>query len=316
MTKKKEKMKELKVFTGNSNPELAKKICKYLNIPLSRSTVRKFSDGEIEVKLGENVRGVDVFIVQSTHPPADNLFELLLMIDAARRASAKRITAVIPYFGYSRQDKKDEPRVPISSKLVANLISTAGADRILAIDLHADQIQGFFDIPVDHLYSTPVLVEHFKRMKLRNLAIVSPDVGGAKRAEGTARRMGNLPLTVINKRRPTPDQAYITNVVGEVKNKNVLIVDDIISTGGTIVNAALALKQEGAKEVYCYCTHPLLAGGAPQKIEKSELKKLFVTNTIPLKKSNKKIEILSVANLLGEAISRIHRETSVSSLFV
>ena len=309
-------MKELKVFTGNSNPELAKKICKYLNIPLSRSTVRKFSDGEIEVKLGENVRGVDVFIVQSTHPPADNLFELLLMIDAARRASAKRITAVIPYFGYSRQDKKDEPRVPISSKLVANLISTAGADRILAIDLHADQIQGFFDIPVDHLYSTPVLVEHFKRMKLRNLAIVSPDVGGAKRAEGTARRMGNLPLTVINKRRPTPDQAYITNVVGEVKNKNVLIVDDIISTGGTIVNAALALKQEGAKEVYCYCTHPLLAGGAPQKIEKSELKKLFVTNTIPLKKSNKKIEILSVANLLGEAISRIHRETSVSSLFV
>ncbi len=316
MTKKKEKMKELKVFTGNSNPELAKKICKYLNIPLSRSTVRKFSDGEIEVKLGENVRGVDVFIVQSTHPPADNLFELLLMIDAARRASAKRITAVIPYFGYSRQDKKDEPRVPISSKLVANLISTAGADRILAIDLHADQIQGFFDIPVDHLYSTPVLVEHFKRMKLRNLAIVSPDVGGAKRAEGTARRMGNLPLTVINKRRPTPDQAYITNVVGEVKNKNVLIVDDIISTGGTIVNAALALKQEGAKEVYCYCTHPLLAGGAPQKIEKSELKKLFVTNTIPLKKSNKKIEILSVANLLGEAISRIHGETSVSSLFV
>lgn len=316
MTKKKEKMKELKVFTGNSNPELAKKICKYLNIPLSRSTVRKFSDGEIEVKLGENVRGVDVFIVQSTHPPADNLFELLLMIDAARRASAKRITAVIPYFGYSRQDKKDEPRVPISSKLVANLISTAGADRILAIDLHADQIQGFFDIPVDHLYSTPVLVEHFKRMKLRNLAIVSPDVGGAKRAEGTARRMGNLPLTVINKRRPTPDQAYITNVVGEVKNKNVLIVDDIISTGGTIVNAALALKQEGAKEVYCYCTHPLLAGGAPQKIEKSELKKLFITNTIPLKKSNKKIEILSVANLLGEAISRIHRETSVSSLFV
>ena len=309
-------MNELKIFTGNSNPELVKKICKYLKIPLSHSTVQKFSDGEIEVKLGENVRGADVFIVQSTHPPADNLFELLLMIDAARRASAERITAVIPYFGYSRQDKKDEPRVPISSKLIANLISTAGADRILATDLHASQIQGFFDIPVDHLYSTPILVEHFKKMKLHNLVIVSPDVGGAKRAEGIARRMGNLQLTVINKRRPAPDQAYVTNIVGEVENKNALVVDDIISTGGTIVNAALALKQGGAKDVYCYCTHPVLAGSAPQKIENSELKKLFVTDTIPIKRPCKKTEVLSVANLLGEAISRIHRETSVTSLFV
>ncbi len=316
MAKKIKEMSDLRIFTGNSNPELIKKICKYLSIPLSSSTVGKFADGEIEVKLGESVRGMDVFIVQSTNPPLENLFELLLMIDASRRASARRITAVIPYFGYSRQDKKDEPRVPISSKLIANLISTAGANRILAMDLHAGQIQGFFDIPVDHLYSTPVLVEHFKKMKIKNLVIVSPDVGGAKRAEAIARRMGNLPLTIINKRRPAPDKTYITNVVGDVKNKNVLIVDDIISTGGTIVNAAASLKREGAKDIYCYCTHPLLAKDALQKIENSKLKKLLVANTIPLKKSSKKIEILSVSELLGEAISRIHEETSVTSLFV
>jgi ribose-phosphate pyrophosphokinase len=304
-------MSKLKVFTGNSNPELSKKICKYLDIPLAKATVQKFSDGEVEVKLGENVRGADVFIVQSTHPPAENLFELLLMMDAARRASAERITPVIPYFGYSRQDKKDEPRVPISSKLIANLITTAGASRILTLDLHANQIQGFFDIPVDHLYATPIIVEYFK-----NLVIVAPDVGGAKRAEGIARRMGNLSISVINKRRPAPDRAYVTKVVGEVRNKDALIVDDIISTGGTIVNASLALKQEGANKIYCYCTHPVLSGDAYQKIEGSTLEKLFVTDTIPLKKQSKRIEVLSVANLLGEAIIRIHKDSSVTSLFI
>ncbi|MDI6839545.1 MAG: ribose-phosphate pyrophosphokinase [bacterium] len=309
-------MNELKVLTGSSNPDLAKGICKYLGLPLADAVVDRFSDGEIEVKIGENVRGVDVFIVQSTHPPAENLLELLLMIDAACRASAKRITAVIPYFGYARQDKKDEPRVPISSKLIANLIRTARADRILTVDLHAAQIQGFFDIPVDHLYATPVILERFKKMELKNLIIVAPDVGGAKRAEGLAKRMGNLPLAIINKRRPAPDEAYVTNVVGDVSDKDVLLVDDIISTGGTIVNAAYALKREGANNIYCYCTHPVLSGTATQKIEESELKKLFVTDTLPLKNNSPKIEVLSIANLLGEAILRIHKETSVSSLFI
>lgn len=309
-------MNRLKVFAGNSNPELAKRICEHLGIPVSKSTVDRFVDGEVEVKLGENVRGADMFIVQSTHPPAENLFELLLMVDAARRASAERITAVIPYFGYSRQDKKDEPRVPISSKLVANLITTAGTNRVVTLDLHADQIQGFFDIPVDHLFATPVVVEYFKKLGTENLVIVAPDVGRAKRAEGIARRMGNLQIGVINKRRPAPDQAYVTKVVGEVKGKDVLIVDDIISTGGTIVNASLALKQEGANKIYCYCTHPVLAGNAYQKIEDSTLEKLLVTDTIPIKQKIPKIEVLSVAKLLGEAISRIHKNESVTSLFI
>ncbi|MCK4352582.1 ribose-phosphate pyrophosphokinase [candidate division WOR-3 bacterium] len=309
-------MNKLKIFTGNSNPDLTKRICKYLDLPLACATVDRFSDGEIEVKLSENVRGVDVFIVQSTCPPAENLLELFLIIDAAHRASAKRITAVIPYFGYARQDKKDAPRVPISSKLIANLIRTAGTDRVLTMDLHATQIQGFFDIPVDHLYAAPVIIDCFKQKGLKKLVIASPDVGGAKRAEGIAKRMGNLPLAIINKRRPAPDQAYVTNVVGEVKDKDVLIIDDIISTGGTIVNAAQALKAQGANDIYCYCTHPILSGDAVYKIENSELNKLYVTDTIPLKKKADKIEVLSVANLLGEAILRIHQETSISSLFV
>lgn len=309
-------MEEIKIFTGNSNKKLAEDICKQLGISLALAVVDKFLDGEIEVKLGENVRGRDVFIIQSTYPPADNLLELLLMIDASSRASAKRITAVIPYFGYSRQDKKDEPRVPISSKLVANLLSKAGANRILTIDLHAAQVQGFFDIPVDHLYSTPLLIEYFKHFDLKDFVIVAPDVGGAKRAEGVAKRMGNLPLCIINKRRPAPDIAHITSVVGEVEGKNAIIVDDIISTGSTIINAASALKQKGAKKVYCYCTHPILAGDAIQKIENSQLEKLFVTDTIPLKRQSSKIEILTITRLLGEAISRIHMEASITSLFI
>jgi ribose-phosphate pyrophosphokinase len=309
-------MDGLKVFTGNSNPELAKKIANYLGLQLAKSVVRKFSDEEIEVKFGENVRGVDVFIVQSTHPPADNLFELLLMIDTARRASAKRITAVIPYFGYSRQDKKDEPRVPISAKLIANLIVTAGANRVVTLDLHADQIQGFFDIPVDHLYATPIIVKYFENIKSQNLVIAAPDVGRAKRAEGIARRMGNLPISIVHKRRPAPDKSHITKVVGNVKNKDVLIVDDIISTGGTIVKASEALKKMGANKIYCYCTHPVLSGNAYEKIEESVLEKLLVTDTIPVKQEISKIKVLSVAELLGETILRIHEEKSVSSLFI
>jgi ribose-phosphate pyrophosphokinase len=309
-------MDELKIFAGNSNPELAKKIANYLGIKLAKSVVRKFSDEEIEVKFGENVRGVDVFIVQSTHPPADNLFELLLMIDTARRASARQITAVIPYFGYSRQDKKDEPRVPISAKLIANLIVTAGANRVVTLDLHADQIQGFFDIPVDHLYATPIIVKYFENIKSQDLVIAAPDVGRAKRAEGIARRMGNLPISIVHKRRPAPDKSHITKVVGNVKNKDVLIVDDIISTGGTIVKASEALKKMGANKIYCYCTHPVLSGNAYEKIEESVLEKLLVTDTIPVKQETTKIKVLSVAELLGEAILRIHEEKSVSSLFI
>lgn len=309
-------MKKLKIFTGNSNPKLSQQICKYLSLKLADATVDKFSDGEIEVQLNENVRGADVFIIQSTHPPAENLFELLLLIDAARRASAKEITAVIPYFGYSRQDKKDAPRVPISSKLIADLIATTGANRVLTIDLHAGQIQGFFNIPVDHLYATPVIVNYFKEKNIKKLVVIAPDVGGAKRAEGVAKRMGDLPIAIIDKRRPAPDQAYVTNLVGEVKGKNLLIVDDIISTGGTIVNAVSVLKDKGANDVYCYCTHPVLSGDAKKKIENSKLKKLFVTDTIPLKEKSPRIEVLSVAQLLGAAISRIHKEASVSSLFI
>lgn len=309
-------MNELKVFAGNATPELAKRICENLGRSVSEATVKRFVDGEVEVKLGENVRGTDVFIIQSTHPPAENLFELLLMIDAARRASAERITAVIPYFGYSRQDKKDEPRVPISSKLIANLITMAGANRVVTMDLHADQIQGFFDLPVDHLYATPVIVEYFKKLGTANLVIVAPDVGRAKRAEGIARRMGNLPISVIHKRRPEPDKSYITRVVGDVMGKDALIVDDIISTGGTIVNAGAALKQEGANKIYCYCTHPIMAGNSYQKIEESVLEKLLVTDTIPIKQQSAKIEVLSVAKLLCETISRIHKNESVTSLFI
>ncbi|MFA5031754.1 MAG: ribose-phosphate pyrophosphokinase [bacterium] len=316
-------MEKLKIFTGNSNIPLTEKICQYLKTSTSSATVDRFLDGEIEVKLGESVRGNDIFIIQSTNPPSDNLFELLLMIDAASRASAKRITAVIPYFGYSRQDKKDEPRVPISSKLIANLLSKAGANRVLTIDLHAAQVQGFFDIPVDNLYSTPIIIEHLKQFDLKEFVIVAPDVGGAKRASGIAKRMGNLELCILNKQRPSPDKAYITNVVGNVEGKNALILDDIISTGTTIINGATALKQRGAKKVYCFCTHPVLAGEAVEKIENSELEALFVTDTILIKKQKNlpegkasKIKVLSISNLLGEAITRIHSEDSVSSLFI
>ncbi|MEA3431974.1 MAG: ribose-phosphate pyrophosphokinase [candidate division WOR-3 bacterium] len=306
----------LKVFGGRSNPSLTKKICEYLGIEGEGITCKRFSDGEIYVKINENVRGVDVFLVQSTHPPGDNLFELLLMIDAAKRASAERITAVIPYFGYARQDKKDEPRVPISAKLVADLLEVAGADRILTCDLHAEQIQGFFDVPVDHLYALPAFLEYAEGMELSNVTVVSPDAGRVKRAWGFAKRMGGLPIAIVDKRRPAPNQSYVTNIVGNVVGRNALIVDDIIDTGGTILGAVEALKSAGVLDVYCFCTHPILSGNAKKNIDSSEIIKFITTDTIPVQWDSPKLMVLSVSKLLGEAIKRIHNRESVSSLFV
>lgn len=307
---------KIKVFGGNSNPSLTKKICDYLKVKAGQMISKRFSDGEIFVKISENVRGEDVFLVQSTQPPADNLLELLLMIDAAKRASAERITAVIPYFGYARQDKKDEPRVPISAKLVANLLTTAGANRILTCDLHAEQIQGFFDIPFDHLYALPVFIEYSKDFDLSNFSVVSPDAGGVRRAWGFAKRLGGLPIAIVDKRRPAPNQSYVMHIIGDVKNRNALIVDDIIDTGGTIISATQALKDKGAKDVYCFCTHAILSGNAKKKIESSEISHFITTDTLPVDWNSDKLKILTVSRLLGEAIRRIHDSESISSLFV
>lgn len=305
------------IFTGNSNPALAKEIVKYLDMPLSKAFVSTFSEGEIRVKIEENVRGKDVFIIQSTCPPSNNnLMELLILIDALKRASAKRITAVLPYFGYARQDRKDQPRVPITAKLVANLITTAGADRVLTVDLHAGQIQGFFDIPMDHLYAVTTFVDYFKTLKVKNIVVVSPDVGGIKMARAYAKRLES-PLAIVDKRRISAEDTEVMNILGEVKGKNALIIDDLVATAGSLVEAAAALKKAGAKDVYAAITHPVLSGPAIKRIESSFLKKLFVTNTIPVEngKKHKKIKVLSIAPLLAEAIKRIHSEESVSCLF-
>ncbi len=312
-------MEKLKIFTGNSNINLAKEIAAYIGIELSEAFVTKFSDGEIFVKILENVRGQDVFVIQPTQPPADNLMELLIMIDALKRASARRITAVIPYFGYARQDKKDEPRVPISAKLVADLISVAGANRVLSMDLHAEQIQGYFNIPVDHLYAAPVMIEYIKNMNLNEekLVIVSPDLGRANRARAIAKRINNVPIAIIDKRRPKPNEAEVINVVGDVNGKNTIIVDDIVDTAGTIVAAAEALQKNGASKISAFITHPVLSGSSLKRIKDSPIEKMVVTNSIPLKSNNvEKIESVSVAPLLGEAIIRINEERSVSSLFI
>ena len=309
---------ELKLFTGRANPDLAKRIAEYLRINLGDIEIKSFSDREVYVKINENVRGKDVFLLQPTCPPAnENIMELLIMIDASRRASAKRITAVIPYYGYARQDKKDEPRVSIAAKLVANLITIAGADRVLTMDLHSPQIQGFFDIKVDHLFAAPVIIEYFKKKNLKDLVVLSPDVGGMIRARAYAKRL-KAPLAVIDKRRPMANKAEVMHVVGEVKGKDVLIVDDMVDTGGTLLAAANALKREGAKDIYASCTHPVLSGDAFQRIYDSPLKEIVITDTIPLKreKRNSKIRVLSVSSLLGEAIKRIHENKSVSSLFI
>lgn len=309
------KMHDFKVAAGRSNVELAQKVAGHLGIELSDTSIRNFSDGEIWVKFEDNVRGVDLFIIQSTFAPADNLLELLMMIDAARRASAKRITAVIPYYGYARQDRKDQPRVAVTAKLVANLIERAGADRVITIDLHSSQIQGFFDIPMDHLYASPVLIRAIKKLNLDPVAFAAPDVGGAKTARSYAKRLGG-DLVIVDKRRPQHNVAEIMHVVGDVKDKNVMIVDDMIDTGTTFVNCAEALKDKGAIQVVGVCVHPVFSGAALDKIEASNaVSKVFVTDTIPMKRDLDKIQVVSVGELLAEAIIRTHDNRSISSLF-
>jgi len=306
---------EFMIFSGSSNLPLAQKIAEKIGISLGQIELKRFSDGEIWVKYGENIRGRDIFIVQSTNPPAENIMELLIMLDAARRASAKRVTAVIPYFGYSRQDRKDQPRVAITAKLMANLITEAGADRVIAMDLHASQIQGFFDIPFDHLYGSSVFLNHLSRLS-DNLSIVSPDVGGIKIARAYA-KMLNSSLIVIDKRRPKQNVAEVMNIIGEVEGKDILIVDDLIDTAGTFVGAVNALKAKGANKIYGAITHPLLSGKAFERLKECEaLEKLFVTDSINIDANScNKIKVVSAAGLFAEAIIRTHNNESISSLF-
>ncbi|MFH1354638.1 MAG: ribose-phosphate pyrophosphokinase [Candidatus Omnitrophota bacterium] len=311
-------MDKLAIFSGNANPELAKNICKYLKVKLQDALVDKFSEGEIQVQINENVRGKDVFIIQPTCPPPnDNLMELLIMIDALKRASAARITAVMPNFGYARQDRKDQPRVPIAAKLVANLLTTAGSNRILTMDLHAGQIQGFFDIPVDHLYAVGVFIDYFLNEKINDVVVVSPDVGGIKMARAYAKRL-SAGLAIIDKRRIATDRAEVMHILGEVEGKNAIIVDDLVATGGSLIEAVGALKKAKAKTVQAAITHGVLSGPALERIDKcKDLEALLITDSIPLAnhKKHPRINVLSVAGLLGEAIKRIHNEESVSSLF-
>ncbi len=305
----------LKVFTCNANPKLADEISSYLGIELGKSHVQNFSDGETNITIDESVRGCDVFIVQSTCAPVnDNLMELLIMIDAMRRASARRITAVIPYYGSARQDRKSRGREPITAKLVANLIVKAGADRVLTMDLHAQQIQGFFDIPVDHLMGVPILADYYKGLNIEDLVVVSPDMGGVTRARSLATRLG-VPLAIIDKRRPMPNVSEIMNIIGDINGKNVIMIDDIIDTAGTITNGAAALVERGAKSVYVSCTHPILSGPAYERLQNAPIKEIVTTNTIPTTKPMDKLTVLSVAPLMGEAILRIHNDASVSEMF-
>ncbi len=311
-------MTRLKIFTGNANPELAKEICAYLCIPLGSALVKRFSDGEINVEIRDNVRGVDVFIIQPTCPPVnDHLMELLVMMDALKRASAKRVTAVLPYYGYARQDRKVFPRAPISAKLVADLLTAAGVSRILTMDLHAGQIQGFFNIPVDHLYASPVMLEYIKANYLNDIVVVSPDAGGVERARASAKRL-NASLAIIDKRREGPNVSAVMNIIGEVEGKTAVMLDDMVDTAGTLVQAADALRAKGVKNIFACATHAILSGPAIERLEKSQIEELVVTNTVPLgeKALCRKIRVLSVAPLLGEAIKRIHFQDSVSSLFV
>lgn len=310
--------RELKIFSGNANLSLAHEICAYLGQKLGEATVASFSDGEVRVKIDENVRGADVFVVQSCCQPVnDSLMELLIIVDALKRSSANRITAVVPYFGYARQDRKDQPRVPITAKLVADLITTAGADRVLSMDLHAGQIQGFFNVPVDHLYALPVLLDYIVKKQIPDLVVVSPDAGGVERARAFAKRL-QANLAIIDKRREGPNQAQIMNIIGDVQGKSVLLLDDMIDTAGTIVQGAQACLDHGAREVITACTHAVLSGPALERLQASCLSQVVITNTIPLRGKEKvcpKLHQLSVAPLLGEAIRRIHEDESVSSLF-
>ena len=309
---------KMKIFAGSSNPMLARKIAGYLEVELGSSVLERFSDGEIHFYIDENVRGEDVFLIQSGSFDANyHLIELFLMIDACKRASAERITAVIPYYCYARQDWKDRPRVPISARLIADLLVASGADRVLTMDLHSPQIQGFFSIPVDNLMASPLLAQHIKSLNLSDLMIVSPDVGGAGRARRFAKRL-EATLAIVEKRRPAPNVAQVLNVIGDVKDRNVVILDDMVDTAGTLVLSVNALINAGAKRVFSACTHPVLSGPAKERIEGSKLEKLIVTDTIPLledMKNSEKVEVLSVADLFGEAIARINQGRSVSSLF-
>src|SRR6266481_1832871 len=313
------RFEQMKVFTGNANPALAGKICAALGITVGAAAVRPFSDGEIYLQIEENVRGADVFVVQPTCTPVDrHLMELLLMIDALKRASAQRITAVLPYYGYARQDRKDKPRVPISAKLIASLIERAGANRILALDLHAAQIQGFFDVPVDHLFAAPVMIDYFEGMRGESLTVVSPDAGGVERARAFAKRL-DAPLAIIDKRRTEVNVAEVMHIIGEVEGQHCLIVDDLIDTAGTLVKAAEALLKHGARSVRACATHAVLSGPAVERIEDSDLEEVIVTNSIPLKgeaDNCKRLKQLSVAPLLAKAIQSIHEDGSVSTLFV
>lgn len=309
-------MAELKLITGNANRPLAEKVAKYIGVELSECEVRRFSDGEIFVQINENIRGTDVFILQPTNPPADNLMELLMMIEAARRASSTRITAVVPYFGYARQDRKTRPRVAITAKLVANLLTTAGADRIITMDLHASQIQGFFDIPHDHLYSTRVFKDLLAYVDMDPTIVLSPDVGSIKMARAFAKLI-QADLAIIDKRRPKENESEIVNIIGDVKDKNILIRDDMVDTAGTLCQAANAVAEKGALKIIAICTHAVLSGDSLRKIEESAISKLYVSDSINLDNKNlpKKIKVLTTANLFGEAIMRISGEKSVSSLF-
>jgi len=307
-------MPKLKIFSGRGSEYLGVKIANKLGVHLGKAEFKTFSDGEIWVKYSENIRGADVFIIQSTNSPAENLLELLIMIDAAKRSSAMRVNAVIPYFGYARQDRKDQPRVSITAKLIANLLQQAGADRILTMDLHAPQIQGFFDIPLDHLYGSAIFLKKLIKMKIKNLAVASPDVGGIKMARAYAKNL-HSDLIVIDKRRPKPNVAEVMNIIGEVEGKNVLIVDDLIDTGGTFANAVNKIKEKGAVNIYGLCTHPILSGKAVEIISKLPLKKLFVTDTVQLKYKSKFIEVMTVSNLFAEAIKRTNMNQSITSLF-
>ena len=309
----------LKVFCGTANPSLGRDICRYLGVPLAEGLVTRYSDGEVRLQILENVRGADVFVVQPTCNPVDtNLMELLLMMDALKRASARRITPVIPYYGYSRQDRKDKPRVPVSAKLVADLLTTAGADRALTMDLHAPQIQGFFAIPVDHLFAAPVLVEHFRQLALPNLTIIAPDAGGVERARFFAKKM-DAALAIVDKRRDEPGVSEVMHVIGDVRGRTTVIVDDMIDTAGTLVKTSDALLDQGASAVYACCTHAVFSGEAVDRICKSRITRVVVTDSIPLTEKAEgceRIVVLSVAELLARAIQSIHEETSVSTLFI
>lgn len=306
--------KKIKIFSGRSNRKFAESVAAQLGLPLGNAAIQNFSDGEISGQYLESIRGCDVYVIQSTFPPGDNIMELLIMLDAAKRASANRVTAVIPYFGYARQDRKDQPRISIAAKLVANLLTTAGADRIVTMDLHAPQIQGFFDIPFDHLYSSAVFIPYFRQKKIPNLIVASPDVGGIKLARSFAKKL-EADLVVVDKRRPRANVAEVMNIIGDVEGKNVLLVDDLVDTAGSLCNAAAALMEKGALSVQAAVAHAVLSGNALEKIENSVLSRLYVTDSIPLKEPLEKISVMSVAEVFAEAIHRIYTDESISSLF-